>query len=251
MVRKALAKASSAVPHFTAWSLSRLNDYRKCPRYACLKHLKKVPEPKNVPLLRGIEIHEAAQRFLNGPTVGEFIPAELEKFKPQFQELKKIDPSLREAEFQLAFADDWKPVEWYSSEAWVRVVFDAVTFEGILIKRQARASARLMRIIDFKTGKERDGYQEQLKLYALAGFMLNANVMTVIAELWYLDSGACKTELFTRGKKKGDFNIDAQCKHWTHETKQMLADRKFSATPSSLCKWCHYRKSNGGPCEHC
>lgn len=37
---------------------------------------------------------------------------------------------------------------------------------------------------------------------------------------------------------------------WAKRTKAMLSDTKFAPRPGAYCKYCHFRKSNGGPCRY-
>jgi hypothetical protein len=36
---------------------------------------------------------------------------------------------------------------------------------------------------------------------------------------------------------------------WEDKTRPMLNDTIFAPKPGNACRWCHWKKSNGGPCK--
>ena len=36
---------------------------------------------------------------------------------------------------------------------------------------------------------------------------------------------------------------------WEQNVKPMFKDEIFAPLPSYMCRWCHFRKDNGGPCS--
>lgn len=214
----------------TAWSISRLKDWERCPQYAKFRHGLKLPEPKGEALERGIAVHAEAEAYLTAEKPPRTLPASLSKFTPQFRELRRRGA---QAEVKFAFTAAWELRDFFARDVWGRAVADALVVSG-----------KKARIVDFKTGKKRDGYGDQLELYALVVLLAHPEVEEVSCELWYLDSGEIVKSKFKRAA------LEELTARWTLRPLPMLEDRIFPARPGWYCRWCHYRKDNAGPCEH-
>lgn len=212
----------------TAWSYSRYRDYVQCPAKAGYKHVQKLKEPGNAAMERGLQIHKLAEQYAGGQL--KALPAELVKFKTAFNRLKKSSP---QCEQDWAFNEDWGRVGWFDPDVWLRVKVDAA----------CNISPGVYGIIDHKTGKVYDDYDETMELYAMAGFLIFRDAQTIETMLWFLDVGdeVCKT--YTRDQ------LPALQADWKKKTKAMLSDTRFAPKPNNKCQWCHFRKSNGGPCK--
>lgn len=107
---------------------------------------------------------------------------------------------------------------------------------------------KVLKIIDYKTGKIRDSHTEQMDLYCILGFALadseGVEIETVEAELWYLDQGEDRKKSYTRA------DAEKLKKVWDKKTKKMLATTKFTAKPNRLCAWCEFSKSKSGHCKY-
>jgi len=226
-----------AVQRFTAWSFSRLSDYEDCPFKAKLKHLDKKREPDSPAMKRGTDIHADAQRFSIG--ADKVLPESLKLFADEFKGLRKRKSTLA-VEQQVAFNAKWEPVDWFSPEAWVRVVLDC-TFDATF-----KGSGLVRVVIDYKTGKIREESLEQLDLYAIASFSNEggAKIKRCDAELWYLDAGEIKDRSYTRE------GAEALKKTWGKRVAPMMADTTFKPKPGNACRWCFHSKSKGGPCKY-
>ncbi len=239
-VRTPRPKKGSAVEQrrpIDAWSYSRLSTWKECPYLAYLKYVEKRKEPDNPAQARGHAIHKAAEDFVVG-RVKTLIP-ELVKFKKEFAALRKAGAS---AERELAFTSSWKLTDWFAKnsgperDAWVRIKIDATLF------RKDRSAL----IVDYKTGRQyMPDHEDQLELYAVAAFLLEPEVETVRCEDWYVDSGAKLERTYTREK-----DLARLLKKWNDEVAPMMADTTFPKNPSSKCRRCHFRQSNGGPCTY-
>lgn len=216
------------VQRITTWSFSRWNDYEQCPYKAKLKHIDKLKEPGSAAMDRGLAIHKLAEQFVNGGL--KTLPEELQNFKEEFKALKKLGAA---TEQQRAFTKDWTPTGWFDSDAWCRVIVDA----------SARQD-KLIRIIDHKTGKVKDGLDPQLELYAIAGLILDDEAEEVRAELWFLDHGVIEERAYTID------DLPDLKRKWATRTAAMLKDTTFKPKPNDGCRWCHFRKSNNGPCRY-
>ena len=226
-------KTAAAPQKITAWSFSRLNDYRKCAKYAFFKHVLRMKEPGNDAMARGASIGEEAEKFAKAKPRTK-CPESLACFEEEFRELQK---NIVSCELEWAFTKEWKPTGWFDDDAWCRVKTDCC----YRVKKTDR-----LRVIDFKTGKERESHMEQLDLYALAGLLMEPDVEEVQVELWYLDLGVLRPDepkIYTRA------DVPALKKKWEKETKPMLTDGRFQEKPNNGCRYCHFSKAKGGPCK--
>ena len=98
-------------------------------------------------------------------------------------------------------------------------------------------------MLDFKTGKERD-YVDQVSVYAAIVLATKPHINRVNLAIEFLDSK--KNVQYARitrdelGKYKDEL---------ANRINAINKDNIFAANPSGLCKFCHFRKSNGGPCK--
>lgn len=264
--------AFKKVRQFIAWSFSRFCDYRECPAKSAYKHIdkldnvdhraqeyatdkltmeritgkKKIVPADTEPMIKGSVVHALAENFNNGKL--KLLPAELETFSDEFKVLKK---SKVINERQWAFDINWNPVEWYAKNAWLRVMVDC----------HLQSGPGKFRIIDYKTGKapskpgagtpswNNDKYyqhEEQREIYAIATFVMYPDCQEVTAEHWYVDVGVEYKNKYERSK-----DFERLKKKWEKMVKPMMADRSFVPKPSpSACKFCAFKKANGGPCRY-
>lgn len=229
-------KAASSLPtKITAWSFSRVNDYRKCPKYAFYKHVRRLAEPGSPALDRGSAIHEKAQVFSQKSARAK-CPPELETFEQEFRVLQKNKTTLA-VEQQWCFNKNWGEAGWFDSDAWCRIIVDACYI---------RKEDNVLVVIDYKTGKINEAHLEQLSLYALGGLIRNPELAGVEVQLWYVDHGVQKPDevkVYTQADLK---SLKAM---WEKNVKPMLADGTFREKPGKACTWCHYSKGKGGPCK--
>lgn len=243
----------------TAWSFSSEKQWQECEARWYYGKVLKLPEgAKGHALVRGSEIHTEAEVYLK-TNRGE-VPHSLQLFTEEFVDLRKRQAA---SEAQWAFRRDWTPCEWFAKDTWLRVMLDTYytfEFEG----------DEAAKVIDFKTGKIREGYGEQLELYALSSFKKFPDVRFVIPELWFIDEGQIVggTErtmdmpdvqpIYERGRdeaklqkkweKRGDALVE-------FAEKCMADDFEPTPTPDNWrCKWCPYSQQhsnlNNPPCPH-
>lgn len=228
-----MPKASQTVaPQITAWSFSRLQDYRSCPRKAKYKHIDKIREPGNEAMERGSRIDKLGEDFITGRL--KTCPPEVKSFEAEFKELRKRKAVCQD---QWAFDCTWTETGWFDDNAWCRIKTDVYS---------ANYKTGTLLVVDNKTGKVRGYHREQVKLYALGGLMKFPTIEVVDARLWYTDQGIevpDEPEIYTRA------DVPQLIKYWDKETKAMLADKRFAPKPSNECRWCFFSKGKGGPCE--
>lgn len=215
----------------TAWSYSRFSDYCKCPQLAFYKHVKKLKEPDNPAMERGSAIHKLAEEYVKGTR--RALPPELAKFKEAFGAIKK-NKALVEQEWGFTVA--WQPSSWFDMQnTWCRIKVDVADY---------RAHIDTLLIVDHKTGKKRPGNELQMDLYAVGGFLTYPTAKFVRTELWYLDEGGPPVTALYEVE-----NFPTLKKDWEGRVKPMMTDKTFKPKPGAHCRWCHFRKDNGGPCK--
>lgn len=234
------------VKQITAWSFSRYNTYRQCPYKAKLKFIDKLTEPSTPALERGSQIHQLAEDYLKGKL--SRLPPELKAFGETFRALRKRYQKMvsgMTVEDTWAFTKEWDQTTWNDwARCWVRIKLDCAHEEpgDVLIIR------------DWKTGKFRlpkvEEYVEQLELYALAALLLFPHLKEVCPVLDFLDEAIeyprpeDEPLIFTPA------DIPRLKKLWAKRVKPMLADKRFAPRPNDLCRFCHFRAANGGPCKY-
>ena len=218
----------------TAWSYSRWNEYENCPRKSRYKVIDKLKEPGSPAMDRGGEIHSKIEHYLQH---GGKLPAEVHKdLKPYYTALRKAKPKV---ELEICFDNKWQMTDWFGMAAWCRVKIDALIVPS---------TTGVVRVVDHKTGKLRDyaEYENQLELYALAGLLTVPVAKEVLAELAFTDQGVT-----VEAKKAVPMaDLPKLKKKWELKVKPMLNDTIFAPRPGNACRWCHFKKSNGGPCEY-
>lgn len=218
-----------------AWSFSRLNDYQKCPALAKFKHVDKLREPDSPYGAKGTLVHEEAARYLQDKKLK--LPISLQRFSEEFKQLRKQSVL---CEQQWAFDKDWIPCSWFGHPAWLRIIMDAHYLKTVKEGRGLRRTAAV--VIDYKTGKIYPDHAQQRSLYALGAMLMYSDAQEVAVQHWYLDQGEMAVASFTRNQ------FEYLKENWLMASDKMLRDTKFQPTPGKHCKWCHFRRSNSGPC---
>lgn len=222
-----------ALPPVTAWSYSRYADYKQCPARFKYKHLMKLPDPGNAAMERGNQIHKMAEDFIRGKI--DF-PDELESVRTELEHCKD---NMAVPEENWGFKKDWSWIgrpNWFGDDVWFRAKTDV---------RLLYDDDTLL-LIDWKTGKKYFSNEEQIELFALAGYRRFPIVTEVDARLLYTDQPADDNEIQRVYTPK---DMNAIQKDWTKRVKPMFNDRRFAPTPNDKCHWCPFSKAKGGPCK--
>jgi len=220
-----------------SWSYSRYADYKQCPLKFKLKHIDKRKEPGSPAMQRGNDIHHVAENYVQiDPKVKVALPPELVGVQREADYLRGQDAIV---EVAWGFTREWTWIGragWFGSDVWLRAKADAhVVYDD-----------DTMLLVDWKSGKKYDTNEEQVELFALAGFMRYPNVVEVDTRLWYTDAKPDDNEVQRVYTRSDAGRIQ---KDWERKTTPMFNDRKFAPTPNDRCRWCHFRASNGGPCR--
>ena len=216
-------------PKQKAWSYSAVSNHATCPQKIRFAKIDRVPEPPSPAMDRGSQIHKAcAARIDHG--------VDQQLVRPDW--LMKID-ELRargaKSEVQLAFTKDWIPTEWFGANVWGRVVIDA----------NYMIAPNIVQIIEFKTGKVYPEHATQLRLYALAGFIMHPEATEARAENWYLDGAPSPLVGYVAQRSA----LEGLKREFTEFARPLLNDDLYPATPGRHCNWCGFAKSKGGPCD--
>ena len=174
---------------------------------------------------RGIDIHLLAEKFVKKKIAK--LPAELKLFAADYKAFRNNG---YHAEQEMAFTPDWKPATWFSK------------VPGLFRAKIDVVSDDLTHIVDTKTGKNRGGYGDQMETYALAAYANSPKIESVKTELLFVDNGERAVAEFSNKEMK---RLPAK---WTKRFNVMFADTTFTPLENGNCRWCFFRKSNGGPC---
>lgn len=223
-----------ALPLVTAWSYSRYADYKQCPAKFKYKHLMRFPDPGSPAMQRGNDIHKMAEDVVTGKL--KKIPTEL---KGVTAELEFLRAARAVAEENWGFRNDWNWIGrpgWFGDDVWFRAKTDV---------RLLYDDDTLL-LGDWKTGKKYFSNEEQIELFALAGYRRFPNVVEVDTRLWYTDVDPSDNEIQRTYNAK---ELEAIQRDWDKRVVPMFKDRKFAPTPNDKCGWCPYAKAKGGPCK--
>lgn len=238
-----------------AWSYSRFQNYETCPAKAKFLYVNKLKEPDSKAGAKGTRVHAIAALIATGklPPVSrdteQFMPelklilkskqfpTELETFKQEFKDLKGVKVM---TESEWAFTQQWEPTGWFDPDCWLRIKVDLHWLE---ITGKKSKTETHVKIRDHKTGKIHEDHKLQRSLYALGAFLVYPDALTVEAAHWYLDQGVEKKETWDASQ------LDALKKEWLLRTTAMLNDTTYAPRPGDYCRYCHFRKENGGPCK--
>jgi len=226
----------AVVEKITAWSYSRWRDYDQCPRMARNKHLRKklYPVDDTSPAMqRGMDIDKEGEAFLKCQDGFEECPESFHNFEQKMWELRRLGAASQES---WAFTAEWVQCENFAKACRCRIKTDA----HVLIPAE-----RLLRIIDFKSGKLKDhGYEPQMELYAIGGLAkYGLGVDTVQTELWFLDHPVKPITM-----RFNSWQFESLKQTWERRTAKMLADTRFDPDPGRPCTWCPYsQKKYAGP----
>ena len=213
-----------------SWSYSKYGLWKQCPRKYKFRVIDKLTEPPMTegPAMRGIEIHKMFEDYLLG-NIAE-LSNEFHYYTDFLNDLKMVNAW---PEIKLAVDKDWNEVDWDSEDMWFRCILDALTLHG---------SEKAV-IYDWKTGKEYPEHIHQREIYACAVNSIYPDVYEIDCYHVYLDSKSVTHTVFHRDQ------IPALQVKWEKNVQQMFEDTWFPANPSWLCRYCHFRKENLGPCE--
>ncbi len=216
-----------------ALSYSRISDFRQCKKKFKLKYVDKAQNfydesLKGPHLIRGGNVHKELQGYIEKKKSGK----ELQKSSlPEVESTKVLINNLMQLydiypELQVAVNDKFNRVDWYSKEAWFRVIFDVVGFGKELL------------VIDWKTGKFNDysGSLEepgQLHLSSLIAMAMWPGFEFVKNGYIFLDFKKTVMLDLNRGK-----HFDLLKEKLVEEHSTINAEEKFEENSGRFCYFC-------------
>ena len=212
---------------------SRWADFDQCGLLFQLRHIEKRKEPPAPHFVKGARVHEHVDAWLKRRI--PLLPDEAEPLALQLLALRKEKNLVGEEAW--GYTEEWEPLPvtgYFSKRDWLRAKIDALVIK-----------AKLLRVIDFKTGKMRPISAEQVKFYGMLALLRYENVETAALELWYLEQGMVEAhtpvERAEIPKLKREYELKFQ---------RMTSATKFLPNPGLYCRWCPFSKQRGGPCTY-
>ena len=224
----------------TAWSLSRLWDFERCPYMMRLKYLDKVEQPPSPHMDRGIRIHKSIEDYITGKAEG--LDPEIKTFKPELASLReRFKSGSVEVEGEWAFTSKWEVCDWRDYErVWCRVKLDSYV----------HLSNEIGTVIDAKTGRKYGNeikHAEQGQLYAGAAFLRHPEKQKHIVEFHYFDQP--ESDNISRVEYKPTVAAKFLVSFEKRATK-MLEATMFPPRPNIInCSRCPYGKKGNGFCK--
>lgn len=193
-----------------AWSYSSLDQFLTCPKqYAEIRVFKNFTDLNTDYRDWGNHVHQCIARAL---TTGEPLPPDMDQWQQIVDQFRKLKGNLI-VEQQWALNRNFRRVDWFDRTAWLRVILDAVWFDGPVAK-----------VVDWKTGKRRFG-SHQLELFAAAVFALYPKVERVRTMFVWLKEFQQDKEEFTRDevpKLWAKFMPDVKRLEYAHRTQTWI-----------------------------
>lgn len=211
------------------WSYSRYEAYALCPLKYKLKFIDKLPEPGSPAMERGNVVHKEAADYISAKRSD--LPDSCSSFRVLMKQLRGLNPVVEE---KWGFTRNWRPTGFFDKKVWLRSILDA----GVVYDDDTAE------VIDHKTGKRYATNDAQVELFALTAFRHWPSVKHVTTRLWYLDSGE---EVVNSFKREDAEKLQTK---WEKNTAPMFEQQNWRAKPNDKCRWCHFRRSNEGPCSY-
>lgn len=210
-----------------AFSYSAIKLYEQCPSKYKFSRIDRIPEPSGDAASRGTLIHAELEHLINGE-----LQTMTDDVKHMLPKITAWVECKARPEMQFAVDDQWSEVEYSSPGAMLRGVIDLYLEDGDTAT-----------VIDFKTGKDRD-YSDQVTVYAavILGSKPHINQVKIAIEFVDLKKTTSYATI-TRDQ------LDELKASIVRRMDIIGTDHIFAPNPSFLCRFCHYRKENGGPCK--
>jgi len=235
-------------------SYSALALFDTCPQAFRFRKIDRLPSGGSIPLQVGKASHDLVEQYLKD-LVERGVPYDLDRLAELVIEVgaavggaaakdfhEAIVPMVERLSFPVdrmqqvrieegyAFDEDWKPIAWNWPKAYFRARIDLSYLEpGLLV------------VDDWKTDRKLPPQSEiesslQLEAYALILSIAFPEVEEILIRLRYLRYGGAE-----RKRKIARSELDDTRKKLDAKIRAIREERRFEATPSTLCSWCEYR----------
>ena len=208
------------------YSYSGLKTYEQCAYKYKLTRIDKLKEPSGPAAERGTAIHsEFEKAILELPLLDESRIWWLDY-------INELKAKRAMPEYKFGITKNGTACDYSSDQAVFRGIIDVLCIND-----------KTAFVSDWKTGKERD-YSDQLKVYATVVFLVFPHVDNVITQIDYIDHNKhAPDKTYTRNQ------LTQLCSELDFRIEQIANDTLYIPNPSGLCKFCYFRKANGGPCK--
>ena len=218
------------------YSYSSLATYKQCPAKFEYAYITKpvVPElPAGPALLRGTEVHNSVESFLNGGT--EFLHPDIHKNYGQFMlGLRETGGDIR-PEWKWGITWEFEPCDYNAPNCMLHGYIDllVVPEEGQNID-----------LYEWKTGGiYMDEHVDQIHKYSVAVLAHFPDHPGVDAMVTWFDKVDYKKIHYPQ-------TMMFEYKPFLRSEIGNVADAtRFPMMPSFKCKWCKFSRDNGGPCQ--
>jgi hypothetical protein len=210
------------------YSYSSIKKYLECPAAFKYRYILKLPEPTSAAMDRGTRLHKLAEDYMNA-----------DFSVPVPYALKKIGISLyqmRQRHYQTESTwlvdHEWNLVE-DENKAMLKAVIDI-----------HRLDKDVLRIHDYKSGREYPSHRDQLELYSAIGLCIYPDAKRVESSAIYIDTGH-------EGSQRSIIRemLPHILQRWDRDIGRMESDTEFSPTPGGHCERCAHSSKNKGPCD--
>lgn len=234
--------SSKSAQTLTAWSYSTYTAYIRCPLSIFFEKILRIriAEPPNPHFEKGNLVHKAAEEHITAKKAPKLIP-ELASVTTHLKLFRKLKAAVEQ---EWTFDNAFNITSWFAPNAWLRMKVDVCAVEP---------KEALVQIVDWKTGRIHDEHKQQRSLYALGGLQLIQlgqllppelkKAAKITVEHVYTDTTQAAKEEFTMKQLKPLKD------EWLRRIRTMMMDTKFPSKPGFHCRYCKFRKSNGGPCK--
>jgi len=206
-------------------SYSSLSTYKECPAKYSYRYVEKLPDVPSAAMTRGTRLHKLCEDYLAGG--------------PCPYDLKRIGLKIFQMRDRGAVSEqtwlldhDWEPTP-HPGEAMLKAVIDVHYIDH-----------DVLRIHDYKSGREYPEHQAQLELYSLIGLQRFPLARRAEASAIYIDSG-------NEGSAVSIIRamLPKLRERWDGLIARVGNDGEFLPTPGGHCKRCSFRSDGGGPCD--
>lgn len=204
-----------------SWSFSKIKNFETCGKKHYEVDIAKNYKDSTTQLDWGNSVHKALALACKGDAP---LPPEHAEYQGWVDKINAIPGKLL-VEQQYAITREFMPCAWFSKNAWLRVIADAI---------KLTSNNTFAWVIDWKTGGVKpDEYRPQLMLVAQALFSHMPNLKTVRSDFVWLKEDCNTKGIFQRADMPG---------HWASflprvETyREAIEKQNFPPKPSGLCK---------------
>jgi hypothetical protein len=212
----------------TRHSYSSMKKWQECPAAYRYSYILKMADPPNAAMMRGSRLHKLAEDYMNADP-SEPVPYDIKKIGLKLYQLREAKAK---PEVTWLVDSDWQPVK-RQEHAKLKAIIDVHRMDG-----------EVLRLHDYKSGREYPSHTDQLEFYAAMGLCHYPDAKRAESSAIYFDSGY---ESNSRSVIR-DMLPYLRTK-WMVVATRIDNDQSFYPTPGGHCARCNFGISKGGPCD--